>query len=270
MIFRYDSLLKEYIIKTNMKSKIIFLTLFLTIAELCGEFPILPETTKNNTPQQAIINWVNKQRIKHKLSPLRQSILLQETASKYASRMVKLNIISHIDPEGNRAINRYRAMGGTALQIGEIIGAGGSVSQIERAWLASQLHKEVILDPRWTDIGVGYIRYGKNEILFDVLFSQNHIEGLQIIDRGKQILIRGAFDSKTRKKILKPIMINGLSRIKISSWEKTSGKFLFVIEKTQLDKNDIFIRLGYQNRAGNIIITNILESLHFLKKRNSQ
>ena len=233
-----------------------------------------PNFKSEDQLEQQIINWINNQRSKHKLSQLEKSVLLQRTATKYVREMRRLNYLSHRDPYGNTALQRYREIGGTALRVGEIIGAGTNIPLIEEAWLKSPTHRGVILDPNWTEIGVGCIHYIENNktrnILLDVLFSENYIANLQITDKGNKIEISGNFKSPIREKVSEPVMIDGLSQIKTSHWRKSSGFFSYVIQKDKLDRDNIFIRLGYQNKRGNIIITNILENLHLLKEGDTK
>ncbi len=257
-----------------MKSKIIFLTLFFIITEIHESIPLFSESTGKEQSQQRLIikgvlTWVNTLRVKHQLIPLRQSILLQKTAAKYAKEMVKTHTLSHTDSNGNRALERYREMGGSALRVGEIIGVGGNILPIENAWLKSPIHRKVILDPKWTEIGIGYAEY-REEIILDVLFSENYIVNLRITESRDKVTISGGFEEAIIEKIVKPIMINGLYPVKPSTWGEKHGFFSFTIPKNKIDRYNVFIRLGYQDKRGQIIITNIIENLHLLKERNAK
>ena len=71
--------------------------------------------------------------------------------------MIEEDFLEHIDPlsgygPGDRAvIGRYRF-----LWIGETLAAGQETpADVVKAWMDSPAHRDIILDSKWVDVGIG-------------------------------------------------------------------------------------------------------------------
>jgi len=101
-----------------------------------------------NEDEIAFLNLVNDVRVENNLNPLTANQKLTDMAKSRCSDMIARNYFSHYTPEGNR------------VKCGEILGRGNCKATPEMflgAWLNSQTHKGVILNPIYKNIGIGII-----------------------------------------------------------------------------------------------------------------
>ena len=107
---------------------------------------------------------VNHERTKRGLKPLKSNLTLTTLAGGYAKKMVVQDFFDHTAPDGSTFSSRIRRT--TYLQgswrrwsIGENIAWGSSVlgspGAIVDSWMHSAGHKRNILDPAFTEFGMG-------------------------------------------------------------------------------------------------------------------
>lgn len=99
---------------------------------------------------------VNAFRVNHGLSVLRWHELAADTARKHSQDMADRDYFDHITPEGLHPWERFEANGGSYTAIGENIYAG-HFPGIETfdGWINSPDHRDAILTPHFTGLGVG-------------------------------------------------------------------------------------------------------------------
>ncbi|NOY10100.1 MAG: CAP domain-containing protein [Spirochaetes bacterium] len=202
----------------------------------------------------AVINWLNSARKNYSLPALKPDSGLSFTAIKYSQKLLKNAELSHIDKNGRNGLDRYRKNGGTSLRVGEIIGAGNSIARIEKAWLKSGTHREVILDPYWTNCGIGVSVQG-NIFIVVVMFTRIYTKNLKLQYSGTNLALSGIFLSRFRKNIKNPLLFSGFSSIKPSRWNPGSGEFTFIIDVKKLSP---YIRLGYITADDRMVFSDIL------------
>ncbi len=103
-------------------------------------------------------SWINEKRAESGLVPLEREVFLVRSAQSYASELSGRRILTHRDRENRGPWERYGLAGGTALAAGEILGtssAEAALGEIFEAWWNSPAHREQILNPRWTCLGIG-------------------------------------------------------------------------------------------------------------------
>lgn len=96
-----------------------------------------------------------------KVAPLQINPILNQVAQTHALHMGQQNFLSHVY-RGADAQMRLQQAGYKYLRMSEIIFKGGSNSP-ERAlhwWLNSPIHCRAIMNPGYTQIGVGLSPYG--------------------------------------------------------------------------------------------------------------
>ena len=120
---------------------------------------------------------INDYRVNNGLQRLIYEDTLRITAEKYTQILISDKRISHIDREGGRVLNRYKAMGGTATNAGEILGTSTELLQIFEAWKNSDSHRKVILNPKWKRIGLNSGVTGES-VVSVVLFSNSLIDNI--------------------------------------------------------------------------------------------
>jgi len=105
---------------------------------------------------QEVIEEINKQRQKNNLSTLLDASLLSETSRAKLDDMFLKGYFEHLSPEDKSIEDIAAEYGYDYLLIGENLALGDfkSSKAIVDAWMRSQPHKENILNPEYTEIGV--------------------------------------------------------------------------------------------------------------------
>jgi hypothetical protein len=103
-----------------------------------------------------MLRAINAERARHRLPPLRLNDTLTDIAEFYSCRLVEGDFLSHTDPgDGSTVGVRAANFGYAALYLGENLAAGQrSVDQAMADWMNSADHRAVILDPRFTEVGL--------------------------------------------------------------------------------------------------------------------
>ena len=122
----------------------------------------------------------NEVRRQHRLSPVNQQSALFRVSEAYSVDMLVRHFFSHTNPEGLTAGDRLKPFyPGAIYAWGENIWEGSNVSAanqedlarlIMKSWMSSPGHRENILNPEYTDIGVGVAVSGR-EIRATQLFA---------------------------------------------------------------------------------------------------
>lgn len=103
-----------------------------------------------------VLQLVNLERGEAGLPPVGLSPTLGKMAADFACRMIEDAFFDHHDPSdgsgpGERAIAQKYAF----FAIGENLAAGQeSAADVMRLWMESPAHQSVILDERWTEVGI--------------------------------------------------------------------------------------------------------------------
>ena len=131
------------------------LGLSLSTASAAGHGCDRATTAANRLPlatvRAAVRCLINEERTVHGLPPLRGSSRLSDSAQQWVNTLVSADLFSH----GNFA-DRLHAVGVNFFFAGENLGTGQrSPSQIVRAWMASADHCRNILDPVFSQVGIG-------------------------------------------------------------------------------------------------------------------
>ncbi len=111
-----------------------------------------------------VLQLTNNERAMAGLRPLRLSGNLTAAASWFAQDMAshRITTLSHTDSLGRDAPDRMLAFGYRWLYYAENIAEGYSSPQaVVAAWMASPGHRENILNPRMTEIGLGHAAGGR-------------------------------------------------------------------------------------------------------------
>jgi hypothetical protein len=113
--------------------------------------------TNNLTFEQQVVELTNEERAKNGLPPLKENAELNYAADEYAEQMSDSGILSHTGPDGSQPWDRAEAVGYEAQTMGENIAAGQKTpEQVVADWMKSPGHRANILNPKYTEIGVGY------------------------------------------------------------------------------------------------------------------
>jgi uncharacterized protein YkwD len=113
-----------------------------------------------------VLQLVNLERSEAGLSPVVISETLDQLAADYACRMIDEEFFGHRDPveqhgPGERAVAAKYSF----FSIGENLAAGQETpAEVMRVWMESPSHRAIILDGRWTEIGIAVRMGGKHGI----------------------------------------------------------------------------------------------------------
>jgi hypothetical protein len=183
------------------------------------------------------LSWINGTRHAAGLAVLAADPLLSTTAEVWAARLARTGVLSHRGADGSSALDRYRALGGTEVRVGEILGAGPRLVDVERAWLKSDEHREVTLSSAWTHVGWGQSRRGTGEV-WVVLFCQKLVEELRIDAQADGLAVSGRFVELAADH---PLLYAGLVPFQPVAWDPRTRRFLFLVPAPL----EGYFRLGY-------------------------
>lgn len=138
------------------------------IASMVVEGTTAPGGSKSVAPTNKdalvtkVIELVNQERTRRGLRPVTPNAALTAMADDYASDMIERNFFDHVDPDGKGLGQRAIEHGYVPLMsVGENLAGGqDSPEWVMNDWMNStEGHRENILSPQWTEIGVS-VRIG--------------------------------------------------------------------------------------------------------------
>lgn len=108
-----------------------------------------------------VVEMVNQERAGIGVEPISINLRLTAIADTYACQMITEGFFSHRDPQGEGPGERAIRGGYTFLRLGENLAAGQTTpEQVMAEWMSSTAgHRENILSPEWSEIGVA-VRMG--------------------------------------------------------------------------------------------------------------
>lgn len=130
----------------------------------CGAVQGKPSTIGLDSAAQATVCLINRERTQRGLPGLRLNGLLSAASLEHSQDMVRRRYFEHTSLDGRTVGDRLRAVGygrGTSVSAGENIAYGYSrestPAAIVRLWMKSPGHREDILRPAFTEIGIGIV-----------------------------------------------------------------------------------------------------------------
>lgn len=134
----------------------------LIIAELTGLFtPPGPSADLTATILAgSVVKLTNEEREEHDLSLLTASPLLTRAAQMKADDMAEKSYYAHVSPDGTIPPYWLDAVGYRYQLMGENLVVDRTESEdVVSAWMGSSMHRENLLNPAFTEIGIG-VAYG--------------------------------------------------------------------------------------------------------------
>ena len=108
--------------------------------------------------QQELLNLINDIRKQENLTSLRFSTHLTTAAQNHVRDLTQNNIFSHKGSDGSSVSERVLTIGYDYSSVGENIAAGHNTpDKVFAQWLNSPGHKENMLAPNYTEVGIGYV-----------------------------------------------------------------------------------------------------------------
>lgn len=108
--------------------------------------------------QARVIEGVNAYRARYGLAPLTRDPLLDRAAQMHSRDMLARDFVGHVAPDGSGPTDRALAAGYRFGRIAENLTAGAqSAEEAVREWIESPPHRDAMLIPDLSDVGVGYV-----------------------------------------------------------------------------------------------------------------
>ncbi len=117
--------------------------------------------------EQKALALLNADRAAQGLPPVRPNAKLAALAGDYAQDMINRNFFAHNNPEGQTPFDRMRQRGISFGYAGENLAINTSVAGAEQAFMNSPGHRANILNPRYTQVGIG-VRYSRSGSVYVV------------------------------------------------------------------------------------------------------
>ena len=117
--------------------------------------PVQPPSNQLKAAEQRAFDLLNADRRANGLPTLKMNGSLVVLAENYGKDMIKRNYFSHYNPEGQSPFDRMRNYGISYQYAGENLAINNSVDAAERAFMNSPGHRANILNPNYTEVGVG-------------------------------------------------------------------------------------------------------------------
>jgi uncharacterized YkwD family protein len=122
--------------------------------------------------EQEVVNLVNQERAKAGLKPLTVDAKLTEAARAKSADMRDRNYFSHYSPTYGSPFEMMDSFNISYRTAGENIAAGQrSPQEVMNAWMNSEGHRQNILNPNYTRIGVGLVQGGSYGYYWTQLFA---------------------------------------------------------------------------------------------------
>ncbi|BAF60352.1 Uncharacterized protein PTH_2171 [Pelotomaculum thermopropionicum SI] len=121
--------------------------------------------------EQKMVDLVNQERVKAGLKPLVVDERLVKSARAKSQDMVDKNYFAHTSPSGVTPWDLMKAQGVTYRYAGENLAGNQTVERAHEALMNSPGHRENILNPNYTHIGIGIVRGGP----YGAMFTQHFI-----------------------------------------------------------------------------------------------
>ena len=114
-------------------------------------------TSPGTLTREGIIADTNAQRADNSFKPLSESVQLDASAQVKANDILARQYFEHIAPDGVTVTTLVEDQGYVYIRVGEnlALGAFSDDQAVVTAWMNSPGHRANILDPMYTDIGVG-------------------------------------------------------------------------------------------------------------------
>jgi uncharacterized protein YkwD len=122
--------------------------------------------------QRELLNLVNAEREQAGVAPLVISDQLIQAAQREANDLARMGRLSHVGSDGSTIQTRVDDTGYSWALIGENIAMGQPSSEsVMTAWMRSQGHRQNILNPAFSELGIAHVEAGGQKYWVQVFAS---------------------------------------------------------------------------------------------------
>jgi uncharacterized protein YkwD len=101
-----------------------------------------------------LLQAINSARASHGQPPVHVDASLRRAARTQTVQLVRSQQLTHASPNGAGPVERVMRAGFHGRYVGENLAVGYGPRQCVEAWLGSAEHRDVLLSPRFTAIGI--------------------------------------------------------------------------------------------------------------------
>ena len=131
----------------------------------------IPNIDNVKNVEEEVLTLVNQERSKIGLKPLQMDWELARVARMKSQDMAQKNYFSHTSPTYGSPFDMMKQFGINFRTAGENIASGQQTpKEVMESWMNSQGHRENILKPDYTHLGVGYYRGGSYGHMWTQMF----------------------------------------------------------------------------------------------------
>lgn len=120
--------------------------------------------------EQQMLNLINQARAQNSVAPLQADMQVTNVARIKAQDMIDNNYFSHYSPKYGSPFDMLKAFGINYVEAGENIAGNQTVQNAENALMNSPGHRQNILNPAYTHIGIGIKSGGPYGNMFSQMF----------------------------------------------------------------------------------------------------
>ncbi|MFC1600355.1 S-layer homology domain-containing protein [Patescibacteria group bacterium] len=136
--------------------------------------------------REELLNYINVERIAHGLGTVEMKNDLNNLSQNYSDYMDEENFFSHIGLDGSTPDTR-RIDAGVQTEVGENLAHAPSVYFAHKALMRSAIHRENVLDPQWTTVGLGITLGSDDKLVIVEEFSHNPWSSIDLINFENQL-----------------------------------------------------------------------------------
>jgi len=118
------------------------------------------EITSTTEMERQIFEWTNQERAKVNAPPLTWDNRLAIAARLHSDEMAKQKNLTHQLPGEAKFTERLSLQGARFSAAAENVGFGDEAETLQSGWMHSPGHRTNLLNPRYTQMGVGIVRSG--------------------------------------------------------------------------------------------------------------
>lgn len=129
---------------------------------------------KQTASEIKILELTNQERKKKDAPPLKLSPALSKIARAHSENMARQEKLEHV-LDDKAPIDRLRDAGYKFTKVGENVALGDAelpVEGIMKLWMESKGHSETLLEPGYTEIGIGIARDKAGQVYYTQLFAK--------------------------------------------------------------------------------------------------
>lgn len=136
-----------------------------------GQKVNIPGQAPGRAFEQEVVRLVNVERTKNGLKPLKENWELSRVARVKSAEMANKGYFSHTSPTYGSPFDMMKSFGIRYSTAGENIAYGQrTAAEVMKGWMNSAGHRKNILNPNFTEIGVGYATNSKGTPYWTQMF----------------------------------------------------------------------------------------------------